>query len=153
MTGSDNGASDPTPLLIEFLRERDVKCPLCGYNLRGLTHPVCPECGGDLQLCVGVMNPRPGIYIAIVAAWCVGLGGSLLFSLLALFAAPSDWWTEPWGILLLVQLGLSGGMLPFVLVQHRRIRRASNRWQWRLAGVAWFVVLALSTAVVVVFER
>jgi hypothetical protein len=24
---------------------REIACPLCGYNLRGLTHPVCPECG------------------------------------------------------------------------------------------------------------
>lgn len=23
----------------------DVKCPLCGYNLRGLVEPRCPECG------------------------------------------------------------------------------------------------------------
>jgi hypothetical protein len=23
----------------------DVTCPLCGYNLRGLTEPRCPECG------------------------------------------------------------------------------------------------------------
>src|SRR5688572_3879237 len=24
---------------------RDVICPLCEYNLRGLTEPRCPECG------------------------------------------------------------------------------------------------------------
>ncbi|MFI5378651.1 MAG: hypothetical protein ACHRHE_05100 [Tepidisphaerales bacterium] len=24
---------------------RDVHCPLCGYNLRGLERPLCPECG------------------------------------------------------------------------------------------------------------
>ena len=24
---------------------RDVSCPLCGYNLRGLAEPRCPECG------------------------------------------------------------------------------------------------------------
>ena len=24
----------------------DVRCPLCDYNLRGLPHPRCPECGG-----------------------------------------------------------------------------------------------------------
>src|SRR5579884_3246062 len=23
----------------------DVHCPLCGYNLRGLSEPRCPECG------------------------------------------------------------------------------------------------------------
>lgn len=25
--------------------EADVFCPLCDYNLRGLTEPRCPECG------------------------------------------------------------------------------------------------------------
>src|SRR5687768_524801 len=24
---------------------KDVHCPLCGYNLSGLTEPRCPECG------------------------------------------------------------------------------------------------------------
>src|SRR5438067_1448656 len=25
--------------------ERDILCPLCDYNLRGLIEPRCPECG------------------------------------------------------------------------------------------------------------
>src|SRR5687768_8144850 len=25
--------------------DHDVACPLCGYNLRGLADPRCPECG------------------------------------------------------------------------------------------------------------
>ena len=28
---------------------RDVKCPLCGYNLRGLIEPGCPECGYQFE--------------------------------------------------------------------------------------------------------
>src|SRR5215471_12139833 len=24
---------------------REILCPLCGYNLRGLVEPRCPECG------------------------------------------------------------------------------------------------------------
>src|SRR5436309_2556110 len=30
--------------LIDFLRDRDVACPLCRYNLRGLTSARCREC-------------------------------------------------------------------------------------------------------------
>lgn len=26
-------------------REKELHCPLCGYNLRGLSEPRCPECG------------------------------------------------------------------------------------------------------------
>ena len=25
--------------------DMDVPCPQCGYNLRGLVEPICPECG------------------------------------------------------------------------------------------------------------
>jgi rubredoxin len=28
---------------------RDVLCPLCGYNLRGLSNPRCPECGYQFE--------------------------------------------------------------------------------------------------------
>ena len=45
---------EETRLLAGFLATRDVKCPLCGYNLRGLTSGRCPECGGPLT--VGVMS-------------------------------------------------------------------------------------------------
>ena len=28
---------------------RDIKCPMCDYNLRGLIAPTCPECGYRFQ--------------------------------------------------------------------------------------------------------
>ncbi len=31
--------------LLAFLATRDLACPGCGYNLRGLATPRCPECG------------------------------------------------------------------------------------------------------------
>jgi hypothetical protein len=33
-----------------FLTVRDAACPRCGYNLRGLQEPVCPECGASISL-------------------------------------------------------------------------------------------------------
>jgi len=27
-----------------YFADKDVACPYCGYNLRGLTDEVCPEC-------------------------------------------------------------------------------------------------------------
>jgi hypothetical protein len=29
--------------------DQDVQCPLCGYNLRGLSEARCPECGGKFD--------------------------------------------------------------------------------------------------------
>jgi rubrerythrin len=31
-------------LLAQYLKERDVPCPGCGYNLQGITTEKCPEC-------------------------------------------------------------------------------------------------------------
>ncbi|MEM9662323.1 MAG: hypothetical protein AAF937_08435 [Planctomycetota bacterium] len=38
-------AWNSTDQLKAYLVDRDVPCPGCGYNLRGVAEPVCPECG------------------------------------------------------------------------------------------------------------
>lgn len=38
-----------------------IACPLCGYNLAGLTEARCPECGGNFTLeQILLARPRPG---------------------------------------------------------------------------------------------
>jgi hypothetical protein len=54
-------------LLLEFLREHEAPCPVCGYNLKALTRPVCPECGQELVLAVGAARLRFGWLFAAVA--------------------------------------------------------------------------------------
>src|SRR4051812_19199076 len=34
-----------------------IACPLCDYELRGLTEPRCPECGGQFEWWV-LLNPQ-----------------------------------------------------------------------------------------------
>ncbi|MCA9297894.1 MAG: hypothetical protein KDA28_02440, partial [Phycisphaerales bacterium] len=36
----------------DFLKDHDVACPSCGYNLRDLTSETCPECRFHLELSV-----------------------------------------------------------------------------------------------------
>src|SRR5436190_1708028 len=62
--------------LVGFLRERDVACPLCHYNLRGLTSSRCPECGRELELRVGLSEPRQGAWLTaqIAATAAAGIG-------------------------------------------------------------------------------
>ena len=58
--------SESVDLLFEFLRERDVPCPVCGYNLRNLTRPQCPECRKELVLAVGLRKPRFGWFLVTI---------------------------------------------------------------------------------------
>src|SRR4051812_34065855 len=54
-------------MLLDFLREHEATCPLCGYNLKALTRPICPECGQELALTVGAAHVRLGWLMAAVA--------------------------------------------------------------------------------------
>ena len=65
-------------MLLDFLREHEASCPLCGYNLKELTRPICPECGQELVLTVGAARVRlawlmaavaPGFFSGIAAAF------------------------------------------------------------------------------------
>jgi hypothetical protein len=70
-----------------FLAERDVSCPRCQYNLKGLEKLVCPECGEPLDLAIvaSVKKKRPSpwlrqathpafVFAALMLAG-IGLGG------------------------------------------------------------------------------
>ena len=73
MTVADSVQSDEAALL-DFLRDRDVPCPLCAYNLRGLTSPRCPECGHELHLTVGVTDLRIGAWVTCLIGLAAAAG-------------------------------------------------------------------------------
>ncbi len=65
--------------LLEFLRGRDVTCPVCRYNLRDLTRPQCPECRHGLLLTVGVTRPRfLWFLLAVTPCEVAGIAAGLL---------------------------------------------------------------------------
>ncbi len=63
-----------------YLAERDVPCPGCGYNLRGLPEGTCPECRQELKLTVGLVESRIGALVACLGPLFAGAGaaGALL---------------------------------------------------------------------------
>lgn len=123
-----------------FLAENDAACPGCGYNLRGLTGRVCPECAQSLRLMVALQEPRLGMWIAGVIGTAAGAGfnGLLLIYVVVMMAREG---------------GIRGGsfMVPFLAInligllvqsaalilwlRFRRRYRLSPRW----ARVVWVV--------------
>jgi len=63
--------------LSEFLADRDVPCPGCGYNLRGVATDKCPECGAVLELEIKRRRPLAGwgALLLLVFGWLFLAGG------------------------------------------------------------------------------
>ncbi len=57
-----------------YLVDRDVSCPGCGYNLRGLPEPVCPECRQELRISVGLSESRMAELVTCAAFLFAGTG-------------------------------------------------------------------------------
>jgi hypothetical protein len=75
---------DGSASFTEYLARHDVPCPSCGYNLRGLEKPVCPECGlaaGWGAFGVWGLRSRPALYRAVEV--CIYLSVMLGLFLLA----------------------------------------------------------------------
>jgi hypothetical protein len=124
--------------LLDFLRERDVPCPLCRYNLRALTTPRCPECGRELRLSVGLVEPRQGAWltgqIALTAAAGIGL-------MIILFCSANGWpeGGNPRQGLLNAAFTFHLLMIPAAaawLMMRRRYLRRSRAVQWAGAALA-----------------
>jgi len=93
--------ADDTAALHAFLATREVGCPNCNYNLRGVSTPSCPECGLLLRLTVNLVEPKMWAYIAGI----VCLSGVAFMSF-------------TFELLLFVDDGLEGmmfGLNPFVI--------------------------------------
>jgi DNA-directed RNA polymerase subunit RPC12/RpoP len=124
------GANDDE-LLRQFLADRSVPCPRCGYDLRGSAGANCPECGWKLRL--GVEQGAPAI-----TAWVVGLiplvmtlGFSVLFLVPAVVVMGFDLEMFPWW--------WSGGIALFAIVIWVVLRRWHAR---RSIAVQWSLAIA-----------
>lgn len=130
-------------MLLAFLREYDAPCPVCGYNLRALTRPVCPECGNELVLTVGATRLRLGWLLAAVAPGFFS-GISAFFLLVPIVARliAGDGKMSP-ALNVLDLFGWCSGIFAIALARNRARflaqPRAAQRW-WAL-GI-WFVHVA-----------
>jgi hypothetical protein len=81
----ESAPTEPAPpprkisdLLAELVATRDVPCPGCGYNLRGITSTRCPECNQPLTLTVGLAERKLAWFVVGIAGLAMGAGFGLL---------------------------------------------------------------------------
>lgn len=124
--------------LVEFLQDRDVSCPLCGYNLRNLTDDVCPECRENLRLTVGARHVRFGWFLATLTPSLFSGVAALLMLILIVAALLTGGGPLPPVIFVLVLFGFASGVVALALIVRRhRFIRLPPRVQRIWAMVAW----------------
>jgi hypothetical protein len=142
-----------------FLAERDVACPGCGYNLRGIAGSGCPECGWLITLSelraaaaafgsgLVVMRVVPVVALLFVVPGV--LGCFVLWRWLdagwpGKFISPIRYW---------VSAGMGGAYLACALVIAVRAVQAWRAGDVRCSALLgrwlfWNVMLGIATAVV-----
>lgn len=132
-----------------FLHARDVACPSCGYNLRGLGGALCPECNQQLVLRVGLVEPRIGKLIAALCGVLAAGGGC--FAALVVAAVSTARWGPPQAGIRFAVFGLTSvgvvlnAALAVALGSPRGrlwFRKLSARGSWMVIALSWLSPIA-----------
>jgi hypothetical protein len=131
--------------LLQFLADQDVPCPGCGYNLRGLTTPTCPECAQALTLRVGLTEPRLGMFSGLLGA-AAGLGfhGLLLLYMVVMIVRVGFRGAPPLGLFLVhnVASALVMGLATWLWCARRAaFRRGSSSARKTAVGLQWLALV------------
>lgn len=150
----DTPASANETLLLEFLRSNDAGCPVCGYNLRALTRPTCPECKQQLALTVGVPRLRlawlfaslaPGFFSGIAAFF-------LMIPILGRVIFGDGIWTI--GLIVLDFFGWCSGFFAIFLAVHRNrfLAQSAARQRWMTLAI-WLIHLTFLVMFILVVAQ
>jgi hypothetical protein len=136
-------------MLVNWLKDRDAACPLCGYNIRGLISPRCPECGQALRLSVSLAEPYLKAWIALIAALLptAGVGAIVIFGFFYSIVEEGVSISMMFGgmrlgegFLILFVVGCVPLSIAAVIFR-RRFLRFSREMQGGLASTAWIAVV------------
>ncbi|MFG0328985.1 MAG: hypothetical protein ACF8PN_03710 [Phycisphaerales bacterium] len=139
-------------LLLRFLRDHDAECPVCGYNLRGLTRPVCPECSEELAPTVGVEGLRLGwLFAAIAPGFFSGIAAC--FVAIPTVAIYFEDGVLVWPLVGAVLFGWMSGLFAIVLATKLRSRFIAkpNERRRSFAILVWLVHVAAMAIFIVTF--
>lgn len=149
----DKPLFDEEASLLAFLAERDHPCPACGYNLRGLQNPTCPECGSPLHLTVGKRHmPVHWLLLTMIPLAGAGLLGVLfLVVLLVILAEEGRVGHMPPEPMVILAMGLASAVACAVLFAkrtrflHMEVDRQKGitAGVWILFGLGLLLVFAM----------
>lgn len=79
---------DIAKALCEHLKAHDHPCPSCGYNLRGISSDVCPECGLRLleSSVIDVLYPPRRSHAETDLSFLFGLTVAIVYMAIMLFS-------------------------------------------------------------------
>jgi hypothetical protein len=145
----------PDLRLQQFLADRDVPCPLCGYNLRGLANEKCPECNQRLELQVGLIDPVGKSWLVGLIGLAFGAGFFDLAVAIVVFMSlhENDWppFRQIWPIY------LSSAILSFALIgwvrMRNRVRKMPLGVQSWVATCCWIATIVCVGAMLYVGTR
>jgi hypothetical protein len=127
-------------LLREYLARGDAPCPGCGYNLRGLTTDVCPECAQRLLLSVSLAEPRVGLLLAGTVGLAAGAGFSILVGLWGLMEGARAKHLLP----LVVAIAVEGVALRWWVKHRTWVRTRDPAARIVLVGACWTLTAAMA---------
>lgn len=135
--------TDAEQMLLDFLRGHDAACPVCGYNLRALTRPVCPECGHDLVLTVGTTRLHMGwLFAALAPGFFSGIAACfVLIPIIGRLGFGDGRWSP--GLNVLDIFGWCSGIFAILLARRRVwfIKQSIAFQRWCALGI-WLVHVA-----------
>ena len=134
-------------MLHAFLRDHDAPCPVCGYNLRGVTLSVCPECECPIELGVSSSSSYLGAWLLALLAFAMPLSFDLIIGTMMLIGVIMSAGENAEGVFLLVSLAtltmVSVGMLWVLVARKRDWLRMSRQRQWRIAWAMFAAVFVV----------
>lgn len=136
----------PHEHLRSFLADRNVPCPVCRYNLRGIDRAECPECGARIDLRVGSIDLKLGPWLVCVLAVAVPMGFVGVLAVIAAFGTRRIYWRDQDWIVLAGLWVVTAGCAGLLYVMSRRRSRflrlpAARQWRRAAATVAAMAVL------------
>jgi hypothetical protein len=133
-------------MLASFLRDRNAACPGFGYNLRGLTNDLCPECRQQLVLHVGLSEPKIGLWIAAMIGAASGAGFNIILCGFFAIRAASGGYVHPlFSNVMVPTIGIPSVIFSLalwtLLARGKRIRRARLRTRIHIVILVWSLVI------------